>query len=331
LKPTGHPLDNTLDGNALDGHALGNALDSRAIWEALPGLPLLAREPLCGHTTFRIGGPADLLAMPRSREELAGLQALAHEAGMPVSLMGGGANLLVSDKGVRGLVVKTRPGLSDIRRRGDDGQGADGIIAGAGALLSHVAAAAAVWGLGGLSFAYGIPGTVGGAIVMNAGAYGGEMSQVVDSADVLTPDGMPFSLPAGDLAFSYRRSYFTDNPGVTVTAAAFRLAPGDPASLRREMDALSQRRRASQPLEYPSGGSVFKRPAGHYAGRLIADCGLKGYRIGGAQVSEKHAGFIVNRGGATCEDVKRLIAHIQETVAAQTGVVLECELKFMGE
>ena len=301
-------------------------LTDRSIWETLPGLPLLSDTPMCGHTSFCIGGPADLLAVPRDREELAALLALAAEHETPVFPMGCGANLLVSDKGIRGLVVKTHPGLDFVERLGESE-----ISAGAGALLSSVASAAADWGLSGLAFAYGIPGTVGGAMVMNAGAYGGEMSQVVRKVRGLSRFQTPMELSNEEAAFAYRCSYFAYNPDITVISAVFKLQPGDREAIWRDMNMFWERRRASQPLEYPSAGSVFKRPPGYFAGKLIQDCGLKGAAIGDAQVSEKHTGFIINRGGATCEDVKRLIAHIQETVLARCGVELACELKFVGE
>ena len=302
-------------------------LSERMIREALPGLPLAVDAPMCDHTSFRIGGPADLLAMPRGVEELSALLTLAERHETPVLRMGNGTNLLISDQGIRGLVVKTCPGLAGVRRRG-----ACEIVAGAGALLSRISEAAAEWGLSDMAFAHGIPGTVGGALVMNAGAYGGEISQVVAEAWGMEPNGALTPLISGErLNFSYRQSYFSQHPEVTATACVFCLTPGDPEAIRRDMTDLAKKRRASQPLEIPSAGSVFMRPPGGFAGSLIDSCGLKGHAIGGAQVSEKHAGFIVNRGGATCEEVKQLIAYIQGVVWARCGVELKCELKFAGD
>ena len=301
-------------------------LTDRKIREALPGLSLFTQASMSAYTSFHIGGPADLLAMPRDAEELKALLQLSARHETPVLCMGNGTNLLVSDAGVRGLVIKTHPGFAQVVRRGDRDIEAD-----AGALLSRVASKAAEWGLSGMAFAHGIPGTVGGALAMNAGAYGGEMSQVVLEAQGVGFDSASFFLTHAQLDFSYRNSFFGQNPEIMATSAVFRLTPDDPESIRRDMAALSGKRRASQPLEYPSAGSVFKRPPGAYAAALIDDCGLKGYAVGGAQVSEKHAGFIVNRGGATCEQVKRLIEYIQETVLTQTGVTLTCELKIVGE
>jgi len=300
-------------------------LNDRDIRDALPGLPLFTQEPMSAHTSFRIGGPADMLALPRGEEETAELLRLASRHETPVFRMGNGTNLLISDAGVRGLVVKTCPGLAGITRRGGTQVSAD-----AGALLARAASAAAGWGLSGLAFAHGIPGTAGGAVVMNAGAYHGEMSQVVLETHFVGPDGASGILTGSEHDFSYRHSFFTDHPDLMATKVVFQLTPGDPEVIRRKMAELAGCRRASQPLDAHSAGSVFKRPPGRFTGPLIESCGLKGYAVGGAQVSEKHAGFIVNRGGATCEDVKRLIAHIQETVLARHGVELTCELKFVG-
>ena len=300
-------------------------LTIRDLEEKLPGLPVFAHAPMSEHTTFRIGGPADLLAMPRSEAELAELLALARERETAILVMGRGANLLVSDDGVRGLVIKTLPGLSGLSRRGTNE-----LIAEAGVPLYRLAEAAADFGLSGLAFAHGIPGTVGGALSMNAGAYWGEMSQVVREVHALSSDGRSLPLGRDELDFSYRHSYFSDNPAIVATRAVLELSPGNKESIRGEMERLSVMRASAQPLGIPSAGSVFKRPPGHYAGKLIQDCGLLGAAVGGAQVSEKHAGFILNRGGATCDDVKRLIARIQRQVLSRTGVALECELRYIG-
>jgi len=299
-------------------------LTGRDVRRTCPGLPLYEREPMANHTSFRIGGPVDLLALPRGADEAAALLKLAARNGMPVFRMGNGTNLLVSDAGIRGLVVKTHPGLARIERRGETG-----IFADAGAPLSHIAERAAEWGLNGLAFAHGIPGTAGGAAVMNAGAYGGEMSQVIWETNYIDADGAPGVLTGAAHDFDYRHSWFTDHPELTVTGVVFRLSPGDPEEIRREMAKWDGERQAKQPVD-PSAGSVFKRPPGHYVGPMIEGCGLKGYAVGGAQVSEKHAGFIVNRGGATCEDVMRVIEHVRERVLVQYGVELTCELRMVG-
>jgi UDP-N-acetylmuramate dehydrogenase len=296
------------------------------IHERLPKTPVYADEPMSRHTSFAIGGPADLLILPRDTDELVAIIRLADTSGTPVFLMGNGTNLLVSDRGIRGLVVKTYAGLCRVARRGECQILADG-----GVLLSKLASAAAKWGLSGLAFAQGIPGTVGGAVCMNAGAYNGQMSQVVSRTDFVDETGRLGALTGSEHLFSYRHSYFTEHPEAIVCGAVFTLTPGAEADIRSEMEDFAARRRASQPLELPSAGSVFKRPAGQFAGTMIAECGLKGMRVGGAQISEKHAGFIVNTGGATCEDVRRLIAIIQETVYRVRGIRLETEIKMVGE
>lgn len=290
-----------------------------------PGMPLYEHEPMRAHTSFRIGGPADLLAMPRSVHELASLLSLCSHTESPVLTMGNGTNLLVSDSGIRGLVIKTHNGLSHLTRQGEAQ-----IVAGSGVLLAQLASAALSWGLSGLAFAHGIPGTVGGAVAMNAGAYGGEMKDVVSETVFIDNAGQTQVLPQQEHVFSHRRSYFSAHPEHAAAQTVFSLTPGEPEDIRRDMDDFAARRQHSQPLELPSAGSVFKRPPGRYAGPLIESCGLKGYAVGGARVSEKHAGFIVSNGTATCEDVRRLIAHIQEVVFRQEGVMLEPELKVIG-
>ncbi len=290
---------------------------------AFPALPLLSDEPLARHTSFGIGGPASLMALPRDEGELCGLLALCGD--VPVLLMGNGTNLLISDRGFAGVAVKTE-GLSSVEQTGETT-----LRAGAGLLLSRLAVFAQKQGLAGLSFAHGIPGTVGGAVCMNAGAYGGEMAQVTKRTALCAPSGETIVLQGDEHDFSYRKSYFTAHPGAVALWTEFSLSPGDPAVIRAEMDDLAARRRGSQPLDKPSAGSVFKRPPGYFAGTLIQQCGLKGRAVGGAQVSEKHAGFIINRGGATCADVLRLIEEIQKEVLSQTGVRLEPELKIVGE
>lgn len=301
-------------------------LTSRDIRAICPDLPLFEQEPMRLHTSFRIGGPADLLAKPRSEAELQALLSCASAHETPVLLMGNGTNLLVSDAGVRGLVVKTHDGLSQVQRVGETR-----VAAGSGVLLSRLATAALSWGLAGLAFAHGIPGTVGGAVAMNAGAYGGEMKDTVWETAYHDGQGGEKTLSKDDHVFSYRRSFFADHPHCVAVRTIFQLCPADRDVVKRDMDQYAQRRKASQPLEMPSAGSVFKRPPGRFAGTMIEACGLKGFACGGAQVSEKHAGFIVNRGGATCDDVLRLIVHIQETVLRQEGVRLEPEIKLVGQ
>ena len=280
-------------------------------------------EPMKLHTTFKIGGPADCLIFPASMEETEKVLALVNEYKLPLTILGNGSNVLVQDKGIRGVVVKFARPMAKIRHEGTR------IIAGAGALLKDVSEAAAQSSLTGLEFACGIPGSIGGAIFMNAGAYDGEMAQVIAWVDCLDETGAPHRLAGDDLALGYRTSCFTQRPWL-ITGARLTLTPGDPAAIRAKMADLAQRRRAKQPLEYPSAGSTFKRPPGHFAGGLIEQCGLKGYQIGGAQVSEKHAGFVINTGGATCQDILDLIHHVRQVVRDQTGVLLEPEVRLLG-
>jgi len=291
----------------------------------MQGSPIrvLQEESMSAHTTFRIGGPARRMAVPGSAEEVRLLLELAEEHRWPTLILGGGSNLLVSDQGIDRLVIATA-GLRELCAEGET------LTAGAGVRLSRLAAFAAERGLGGLSFAQGIPGTVGGAVFMNAGAYGGEMAQVVERVTAWLPDRGVCTLPREELGFAYRHSRFSEGEGV-VLAAELRLEGGrDPAELQSEMEELRERRRQRQPLELPSAGSTFKRPVGHYAGTLIESCGLKGLQVGGAQVSEKHAGFVVNRGGASCADVLALMEEVQRRVYEETGVRLEPEVRAVG-
>ena len=277
----------------------------------LPGLELREEEPMRGHTTFRVGGPARLMALPRSRKEAAAAVRAAAEKGIAPFFLGNGSNLLVSDAGYEGFVLKVS-GLDRVweaNRR---------LRAESGISLARLARAALGRGLTGLEFAHGIPGTLGGAVVMNAGAYGGEMVQVLTAVTYLDGAGEERTLPAAECALTYRHSLFSDHPDRLVREAELELQPGDAEAIQARMD------------EWPSAGSTFKRPEGRFAAALIEECGLKGTRVGGAQVSEKHAGFLVNRGGATADDVRRLIARVQETVLARTGVALEPEVKFLG-
>ena len=286
-------------------------------------LRVLADEPMARHTTFRVGGPARRMAFPASEGELTALLDLAVGEGYPYTVMGNGSNLLAPDGGLERLVVNTSS---------MDGAFAEGtaVRALAGATLARAANAAWRAGLSGLEFAHGVPGTVGGGVFMNAGAYGGELCQVVETVRAWFPGEGVVSLAGSDCAFGYRRSLFAQRPAV-VLSADFRLAPGDAGAIKGRMEELAAKRRASQPLELPSAGSTFKRPAGHFAGTLIDQCGLKGRRVGGAQVSEKHAGFLVNTGGATCADVLALIQIVQDTVRERTGVELEPEVRVLSD
>ena len=285
---------------------------------------LLPQEPMKNHTSFQIGGPADLLVLPRSLETAAGLARFYREREIPCMLLGNGTNLLVSDRGIRGVVL----GLSAVENPIERTE--DGLRCPSGALLVKAASFACREGLAGLEFAHGIPGSLGGAVFMNAGAYGGEMKDIVTETEFLDENGERRSIRGEEHGFSYRKSVFSGRKCV-ILSTRLRLRPGDREEIQAKMDGLMARRREKQPLELPSAGSVFKRPAGHFAGTLIQESGLRGYRIGGAAVSEKHCGFIVNLGGATCQDVLRLVEHIQQTVEARTGVRLECEIRKVGE
>lgn len=288
----------------------------------LPDMTVEHDVPMSRHTSFRIGGPARRMAFPESREQLVILLGLAEECGVQPFLLGRGTNLLVSDRGLDTLVIKTAERMTGIRRLDDVTLEAD-----AGVLLSRLAVYAQQAGLAGLEFAHGIPGTLGGGVVMNAGAYGGELKDVVTEVTALYLDGVKVLTPA-ELDFSYRHSVFSAGEGI-VLGAKVKLESGDPDAIKAKMDDLMARRKASQPLELPSAGSTFKRPTGYYAGPLIEGCGLKGCRVGGAEVSSKHAGFVVNVGGATCADVLALIEKVQKTVYDAHGVMLEPEVKII--
>lgn len=292
-------------------------------WTAdyLPDMVYEHDVPLAKHTSFRIGGPARRMAFPRDGSQMVLLMEEAQVCGAAPLVIGNGTNLLFPDEGVDRLVVNTR----DMSGVSLDAEGR--VAAEAGASLARTAVFAQQHGLAGMEFAHGIPGSVGGAVCMNAGAYGGEMRQVVHSAVVLFPEEGIRTLAGEELAFSYRHSLLTDRPDAVVLRAVLTLEAGEPAAIREKMDELMARRKASQPLEYPSAGSTFKRPEGYYAAALIDQCGLKGLTVGGAQVSEKHAGFIINRGGATCADVTALMTEIQKRVWEATGVRLEPEVK----
>ena len=288
-----------------------------------PELELREHEPMSRHTTFRIGGPARLMALPRDRKAAAAAVRAAAELGIRPFFLGNGSNLLVADGGYEGFIVKLT-GLDQTRvvnRR---------LRAESGISLARLAMAAWGCGLTGLEFAHGIPGTLGGGVAMNAGAYGGEMSQVLTAVTFLDEAGQVITLPAQECALTYRHSLFTDHQERLILEAEFELAQGVPTLIKTRMDELAQKRRAKQPLDQPSAGSTFKRPEGHFAAALIEQCGLKGLSVGGAQVSEKHAGFVVNRGGATAEDVLRLMEQVRERVLRDTGVELEPEVKLLG-
>ena len=298
-------------------------LDKQA-GDYLPDIELFREEPMARHTSFRVGGPARRMAFPERGEQLVLLLSMARECGARPLVIGGGTNLLAPDGGLDRLVIET----SRLCRL-EAGEEPGSLTAECGVSLARLADFACRQGLTGLEFAHGIPGTVGGAVTMNAGAYGGEMKQVAAGVAALFPEeGVKF-LSGEELAFGYRRSFLTDSPEAVALSAVFRLSPGEPESIRKTMRELTARRKASQPLELPSAGSTFKRPEGHFAGTLIEQCGLKGRTVGGAQVSEKHAGFIVNRGGASSADVRELIRQVQEIVFEKTGVRLEPEVKFV--
>ena len=284
---------------------------------------VLANEPMAAHTTFRIGGPADWLVRPRSVEAAARIVRACRARGVALHVLGRGSNVLVSDAGVRGVVMEMGSDFASV-----DVDGCR-ITAQAGATLADVANTACDRGLAGFEFAHGIPGTVGGAAIMNAGAYGGEFKDVAVGVRCLTPEGDVVSVSAEDAAWGYRSSLLADR-GYIVVEATIELSPGDPESIRATMDDLMRRRIEKQPLELPSAGSTFKRPEGHFAGQLIDEARLRGYRVGGAQVSEKHAGFVVNAGGATAADVRQVIADVQARVRETAGVDLEPEVRMWG-
>lgn len=281
-------------------------------------------EPMKWHTTFRTGGPAAYFATPSCTEELSAIIKLCRQENMPYYILGNGSNLLISDKGYDGVMISMGEGFSQIQNEGSQ------IRAGAGALLSRIARQALALSLTGFEFAAGIPGTLGGAVVMNAGAYGGEMKQVLVSAQVLTKEGEIRTIPAEELELGYRTSSIQKEEQI-VLSALLRLELGDKSRIRARMEELAEKRKEKQPLEYPSAGSTFKRPEGWFAGKLIEDAGLKGFSVGGAQVSEKHCGFIINRENATSSDIIELCRQVRDKVKAKFGVELEMEIKRLGE
>lgn len=284
------------------------------------GIPYKEQEPLAAHATFRIGGPAAVFVQPEGEGALCRAVALCRELAVPYYILGNGSNVLFGDRGYAGAVISTAGMKGEASRQGDT------LTAPAGMPLGVLCMAALHAGLTGLEFAYGIPGTVGGAVYMNAGAYGGEMKDVLVSVRYLTAEGTVEEIPASQLELGYRHSVFETNGGC-ILAATVRLAPGDPDAIAAKMNELMGRRRDKQPLDKPSAGSTFKRPAGAFAGALIEQCGLRGHRCGGAAVSEKHCGFVVNLGGATCADVLALCDEVARTVKEQTGFTLEKEIR----
>ena len=285
---------------------------------------VLRDEPMNRHTTFRIGGPADFFVQPSCTEEIKAVRELCRLGEVPCYIIGNGSDLLVGDKGYRGVIIQICKRMNEVRADGER------IIVQAGALLSRTAAAAYEASLTGMEFASGIPGTVGGALRMNAGAYGGEMKQIVESAEVLTAEGEVLELSAGELGMGYRTSVISRNDYVALSAV-LKLERGDQKAIRARMDELKEKRVEKQPLEYGSAGSTFKRPEGYFAGKLIQDAGLRGYRVGDAQVSEKHCGFVINRGKATAAEVALLMDDVADRVEEKFGVRLEPEVKKIGE
>lgn len=285
---------------------------------------VFTEEAMSQHTTFKIGGPADYFLMPDKGEDVGRVIKICKEKEIPYFILGNGSNLLVGDGGYRGAVIQIYRNMSSVTVEGNE------ITAQAGALLSAVAAAAKNASLTGFEFAGGIPGTIGGAVVMNAGAYGGEMKDVLTEVTVMNAEGDIFILPTEELELGYRTSIIK-TAGYIVLEAKIRLKEGDPEVIRETMKDLTIRRTTKQPLEYPSAGSTFKRPEGYFAGKLIMDSGLAGYQVGGAQVSEKHCGFVINAGGATARDVRTLMDNVRDIVYKKYGVTLEPEVKFLGE
>lgn len=285
---------------------------------------VLIDEPMSRHTTFKVGGPADYFVVPGDPEEIKEVIAFLRREDIPYYVLGNGSNLLVGDKGYRGVIIQVYKNLSRIDTKGNR------IYAQAGALLSKIAAEAQSQNLAGFEFASGIPGTMGGAVMMNAGAYGKEMSNVLLNATILTQEGVIKTLTLDELELGYRTSIIARN-GYVVLEAVIGLAPGNPEEIRARMEELKEKRVTKQPLEYASAGSTFKRPEGYFAGKLIEDAGLRGFRVGNAQVSAKHCGFVINRGGATAAEIIALMDHVVDKVEAASGVRLKPEVKRIGE
>lgn len=290
----------------------------------IPEGRLLVNEPLSRHTTFKIGGPADYLILPAAIDEISKIMVIAKEYQIPVTILGNGSNILVLDKGIRGLVIKFGSDMSYIKHSGAR------ICAGAGAMLADVSSYAAKHGLGGMEFAIGIPGSIGGAVFMNAGAYSGEMCQVVHAVSGVCAAGDVKHFAQSDISFGYRHSAFQDNHCV-ICEVELELMQQEQPMIEKKMNEYTVKRETKQPLEMPSAGSTFKRPPGHFAGTLIEQAGLKGLAVGGAQVSTKHAGFIINAGSATAQDVLELIKEVQRRVYEHSGVMLQPEVRTYGQ
>ncbi len=283
----------------------------------IPDITVKENEPLSQHSSFKIGGPAKVFIEAKTANAVVSAREVLNKFNLLPLVIGNGSNILFPDCGIDGFVLKLSCNKVTVNK--------NRLYAEAGASLALIANIAMRNSLTGLEFAHGIPGTLGGAVIMNAGAYGGEMSQVLNSSMYLSKDGI-FELSLQEHNFGYRTSFYKHNPELTVLSATFDLHEGTSTEISDKMSELATRRREKQPLEFPSAGSVFKRPEGYFAGALIEQCGLKGFSVGGASVSQKHAGFIINKGGATADDVKKLIEHIQSTVLRETGVLLECEI-----
>ena len=287
----------------------------------IPSLEIRMEEPMSRHTSFRIGGPAKVMAFPKNTEELSALLKLSCTMDIKPRILGAGTNVLAPDEGIEGLVICLKDCLDGMKLLENDRVQVMG-----GVTMTRAAVFASNQGLSGMEFAHGIPGTVGGGIYMNAGAYGGELADICESVEVMTPDGVLKTYSAADMGFSYRHSRL-EGTGELVVSAVFRLTPKETEAIRSQMKELMGRRSASQPLDLPSAGSAFKRPVGGYAAALIDQAGLKGFQIGGAAVSSKHAGFVVNMGGATAADVRALLGYVADSVYSQFSIQLEPEIR----
>lgn len=295
----------------------------QALRKFVPEENICLQESMASHTTFRIGGLADCFVQLENTEQLIKVQKYLSQVGVPFFVLGNGSNLLVSDAGFRGVILQIGSKMNRVTVEGNV------IVAQAGASMAQIARTAMEHELTGMEFASGIPGTIGGGVVMNAGAYGGELSQIVTQVNVVNSEGGIMKLDNETMEFGYRTSTIRNNP-FTVTEVILRLEKGDRQQIRERMEELAAKRREKQPLEYPSAGSTFKRPAGHYAGQLIMEAGLRGLQCGGAKVSDKHCGFVINTGNATAEDVRKLIREVQARVKDQFNVDLETEVLFLG-
>lgn len=295
----------------------------QALRKFVPEENICLQESMASHTTFRIGGLADCFMQLENTEQLIKVRKYLSQVGVPFFVLGNGSNLLVSDEGFRGVILQIGPKMNRVTVEGSV------IVAQAGASMAQIARTAMEHELTGMEFASGIPGTIGGGVVMNAGAYGGELSRIVTQVNVVNSEGEIMELDNETMEFGYRTSTIRNN-SFTVTEVILRLEKGDRQQIRERMEELAAKRREKQPLEYPSAGSTFKRPAGHYAGQLIMEAGLRGFQCGGAKVSDKHCGFVINTGNATAEDVRKLIREVQARVKDQFNVDLETEVLFLG-